>query len=290
MPNTGDRWLIERAKAVTSQYGEDGIIEAALERLPARDRFCVEFGAWGGKDLSNTWNLIRNHEYGAVLIECEPDRFEELKREHAGNQGVHPLRSLVGFDAHDGLDSVLAPTPAPLDFDVLSIDIDGNDYHVWDATRRYRPKLVVIEYNPTVPCGVEFVQERKHGVMQGASLASLIELARQKDYELVATTVVNAFFVDRSYFPAFGISDNSELNLRPDQRWVTHFFTGYDGRTFLRGGGQLPWHAMPLSQSRAQQLPWFLRDWFQNYGPVRRTAWRVMRRWRSMVERHRAAG
>jgi len=290
MSGTGDRWLIERAAAVTSQFGEDGIIEAALERLPTRDRFCVEFGAWGGKDLSNTWNLIQNHGYGAVLIESERDRFEDLKRAHPGNDRVYPVHSLVGFDAHDGLDAVLAPTPAPRDFDVLSIDIDGNDYHVWEAIKSYRPKLVVIEYNPTVPCGVEFVQERKHGVMQGASCASLVKLAQQKEYDLVATTAVNAFFVDRRYFAAFGINDNSEANLRPDQRWVTHFFTGYDGRTFLRGGGELPWHAMPLSQSRAQQLPWFLRDWFQNYGPVRRTAWRVMRRWRALRAGSRGAG
>jgi hypothetical protein len=289
MPGTGDRWLLEQGASVTSQFGEDGILEAALARLPTRDRFCVEFGAWGGKALSNTWNLIRNHGYAAVLIECDRDRFEDLKGAHPGNDRVHPVRSLVGFDAADGLDAVLAPTPAPRDFDLLSIDIDGNDYHVWDAVEGYRPKLVVIEFNPTVPCGVEFVQERKHGVMQGASCASLVKLARRKDYELVATTLVNAFFVDRCYFPAFGISDNSEANLRPDQSWVTHLFTGYDGRTFLRGAGALPWHSLPVSESRAQQLPWFLRDWYENYGPVRRTAWRLLRRWRTLNVRGRRA-
>ena len=64
--------LIQYEKNYTSQFGEDGILERALELLPALDRWCVEFGAWDGKYLSNTYSLIEKHEYSAIMIEADP--------------------------------------------------------------------------------------------------------------------------------------------------------------------------------------------------------------------------
>ena len=285
MHDSNDRWLLGRAATVTSQNGEDGIIEAALDRLPTRDRWCVEVGAGDGVALSNTWNLVQRHGYGAVLIEADAQRFAALAGAHRGIPRVIRLQRRVGFDADDSLDALLADTPVPRDFDLLSVDIDGNDYHVWDAVRHYRPKLVVIEFNPTVPIGVPFVQVRRHGVQHGASAASLIQLASRKGYALVAATVVNAVFVDARYFSAFGIADNSEATLRVDLSWVTHIFSGYDGRVFLQGAQRLPWHELPLSAARVQQLPCWLRAWPEDYGPARRLALHVYRhlrrrRWR----------
>lgn len=285
MSDANDRWLLARAASVTSQFGEDGIIDAALDRLPSRDRWCVEFGAGDGEALSNTWNLVRHHGYGAVLIEADAPRFAALAAAHRGHPRVIRLQRRVGFEPDDSLDVLLADTAVPSDFDLLSVDIDGNEYHVWDAVRDYRPKLVVIEFNPTVPIGVPFVQARRHGVMHGASAASLIELAATKGYALVATTVVNAVFVDARYFDAFGIADNSEATLRPDLRLVTHFFTGYDGRAFLHGARELPWHGVPLSAARAQPLPWWLRAWPGHYGPMRHLALRAYRRLRRLAAR-----
>ena len=144
------RWLAECARNVTSQAGEDGIIEKALDVVGVRDRWCVEFGASDGRDWSNTHNLINRHGYSAVLIEADPRRVKQLKARYAGNAGVTPLRAFVGTGSQDGLDAILTPTPIPKNFDFLSVDIDGNDYHVWRAVREYRPKLVCIEFNPTI--------------------------------------------------------------------------------------------------------------------------------------------
>jgi len=137
-------WLNEFAKNVNSQGGEDGIIEKALEVIGDSNRWCVEFGAWDGMHLSNTYNLIKNRGYSAVLIEGNSKRFRELLKNFRGNSKVNPINAFVGFEESDGLDSLLKATSVPVDFDLLSIDIDGNDYHVWEAVKHYKPKAVVI--------------------------------------------------------------------------------------------------------------------------------------------------
>ena len=80
-----------------SQNGEDGIIEALLDQLPERNRWCVEFGAWDGEHLSNCANLIRNHDYSAVLIEASPERFRDLQATWQQHSRVTRLNAFVGF-------------------------------------------------------------------------------------------------------------------------------------------------------------------------------------------------
>lgn len=271
-PERPNRWLDAHAANVTSASGEDGIVEKALELLPARDRWCVEFGAWDGRRASNTYNLVSNRAYSAVLIEPDPERFAQLLETHAGNERVIALRRRVGFGPEDGLDAILAETPIPVDFDVLSIDIDGCDYHVWNAVRRYRPKIVLVEFNPTIPTPVEFVQEASLDVAQGSSLSSLALLGRAKDYELVAVTHTNAIFVERRYFPAFGIADNSPQALRRTDEHVTYLFHGYDGTVFLSGARRLLWHGLPLAEAQMQRLPRRFRRHPLVLGPV---GWRL---------------
>ena len=240
-----DRWLLEHASNVTSQNGEDGIVAKILEVIGLPRGWCVEFGAWDGRHLSNTYNLIANRGYYAVMIEGSAKRFRDLEASFKDNPKVTPVHAFVGFTEADGLDWILSRTPRPEDFDELSIDIDGNDFHVWNAVNRYRPRVVVIEYNPTIPTAVDFVQPPDLSVNQGASITALNRLAAQKGYELVATTIHNCLFVRREYFAAFGIADNSVASLRADESMVTYIFNGFDGTVFIRGYGTLGWHGVP---------------------------------------------
>jgi hypothetical protein len=274
-------WASQYIRNVASQSGEDGIIEKVLGALPDRTGWCVEFGAWDGKHLSNTYNLIANHGYAGVLIEANEARCQQIGQTFAGRKDVHAVNAFVGFGPDDNLDKILARTPIPKDFDVLSIDIDGNDYHVWAACEVYRPRVVVIEHNPTIPTGVEFVQERDPKVMHGSSIKSLATLGKRKGYELVAITRYNGVFVDGQYLPRFGIADNSVRALRDDDSDVTHIFCGFDGLVFLTGSRRLPWHDIPYRVSAVQQLPRFLRDWPENYGPVKAQAYGVYLRLRN---------
>jgi hypothetical protein len=259
-------WLLDYKKNVFSQSGEDGIIDKILDILPFSDHWCVEFGAWDGVRLSNTRHLILSKGFSAVLIEGDRRRFLELKNNYIQTEDrVIPIQSFVGFGDHDNLDEILEQTPIPQDFDLLSIDIDGNDYHVWKRVEHYQPKIVVVEFNPTIPTEVRFVQPADPSVNQGSSLLSFVELGKEKGYELICVLPLNAFFVRKEYFSLFQMESNEPQSLRTDLSAITYLFTGYDGRLFLRGASDLPWHGIRLNESSLQPLPLFFRRYSGNY-------------------------
>jgi hypothetical protein len=268
-------WLLDFRKNIHSQGGEDGIIEKILSLLPTTDRWCVEFGAWDGEHLSNTRNLIDRHGYRAVLIEGDTGKFSSLAKKFHQNNNVICLNRFIGFGKEDNLDIILSSTPIPHDFDFLSIDIDGNDYHIWKSMAVYQPKVLCIEYNPTIPNGVEFVQVPDPSVTQGSSLEALVRLGKEKQYELISVVEHNAFFVLAGYYPLFQIENNTPCVLRTEQQWVTHIFSGYDGTVFLRGNQTLPWHGIQMHESRMQHLPAHLRTFPDNYTPWQRRAFAV---------------
>jgi hypothetical protein len=263
------RWLSQYASNVTSQCGEDGIIVKALSLLPQHASWCVECGAWDGKLFSNTYDLITSRNYRGVLIEADPVRFTDLERTHAASGRNVLLNAFVGFSSSDSLDMLLARCEIPKQFDLLSIDIDGNDYYVWEAVQEYRPQLVIIEYNPTLSNSTLFVQKKEPGRRQGASPASLVELARRKGYELIATTELNLLFVTSDHYSAFEIADNSLALMRDDSN-IPHIFVGYDGHVFLSqsnvlGAIALPWHGLKLKEKDVQLIPERLQKYPDEY-------------------------
>src|SRR5260370_16320657 len=235
------RWLLNHASNVTSQFGEDGIIAKALELLPQRNHWCIEFGAWDGKKYSKTYNLISAHGYRGVLIEANAVRFRDLQRTHDAQKNIL-INAAVGFTEKDSLETLLRGHPIPDDVDLLSIDIDGNDYHVWDAIYKLRPKLVVIEFNPTIANPVRFLHHPRLGVTHGSSAAALIELARAKGYELICAMTCNLIFVESCYFALFNISDNSLAVMRDDSGTPQPFFL-YDGPVFFLGDTPFSWRS-----------------------------------------------
>lgn len=239
-------------------------IDFLLAKLPARDRWCVDFGAGGDAHGSTTHRLITGQNYSAVLIEGVPDRFADVKTRHEGNSRVTVLQKFVSFESGhpDCLDRLLAGSKTPRDFDFLSIDIDGNDYHVWNAIKEYTPKIVMVEFNPSIAPEIDFVQPADPGVNCGNSLKAINRLGNLKSYQLVSVIGVNAFFVHQKYFPLYGVQDNRIETLWTNRDCVTHIFCGYDGRLRLIGNLKLPWHySIPMRESRLQMLPGFLRKY-----------------------------
>ena len=266
----------EHAANVHSQHGEDGVLRKILEVLPEHDRWCVEFGAWDGRHLSNTYRLIDEEGYRAVLIEGNRKRFQQLEELKEKHPAIIPVHCFVDTGANR-LDAILQRTEIPRDFDVLSIDIDGNDYHIWESLQAYQPKVVCIEFNPSVPNHLPFVQENNPTINQGASLLSLFNLGRDKGYELVAVTQGNGIFVREQDFARFEITDNTVERMRPDPAQVTYLFHGYDGHVFLRGGRRLLWHNLELRERDVQLLPRWLQRHPGNMDRVQKTLFRLVR-------------
>lgn len=121
------------------------------------------------------------------------------------------------------------------------MDVDGIDYHIWQSLTGFAPKLVCIEFNPTMPESMDFVQESDRGIMLGASLRALVNLAHRKQYELVAVTLTNAIFVRSSLFSLMGVPDNRISTLWTDRSFLTSVFYGYDGKMYLKGYCKSPW-------------------------------------------------
>lgn len=254
-------FLRKFAKTVTSQYGEDGIIEKILDLIGRVQSWCVEFGAWDGKYFSNTWDLINNKGWSGVLVEGDQQRCAALAASHQARAGeVFVENAFVSWEGESSLDNILGRTPIPANFDVLSVDIDGNDWHVWNGLRNYRPRVVVIEFNPTAGNDLYFVQDADPSLNQGASLLAFIDLARQKGYELAATTYANAFFVLAEDFPKLGIADNS-IGAIYEPYMDTQICQGFDGTIFAAGHMRLSWHSIELSQEDFQVLPRALRKY-----------------------------
>jgi len=171
--------LNQYKKNYFSQYGEDGILKNLLSKIRNKKFWACEFGAWDGVTLMNTRKLILEG-YSCVLIESDNKKFQELYKNYSKNKKVFCLNRRVGFDPSNSLDSLLSQSPIPKDFDLLSIDIDGNEYHIWSDLKNYKPKIVCVEFNPTIPTEVEFIQKREMNVKHGSSLKSLAKLARKK--------------------------------------------------------------------------------------------------------------
>ena len=175
-----------------SQAGEDGVIEYIFDNIGTTNKFCVEFGAMDGKILSNTMALC-DKGWDRLLIDIEPIAEPEfdIKQE-----------TLTAENIND----VFAKYNCPEKFDLLSIDVDGNDYWLWKALN-YNSRVVIIEYNPMWGPGdaktikydpdYRFMETNYYG----ASVLAFKKLGIQKGMKLVFCNQLNAFFVDSSLLP-----------------------------------------------------------------------------------------
>jgi hypothetical protein len=188
--------LAEYEASVYSQGGEDGALSRIFDVIGHHNRYFVEFGAWDGLHLSNTANLRLNGGWQGLLLEGSNNADGELvKRE---------------FVSADNINQLFAKYDVPKTFDLLSIDIDGNEYWVWKALEDFSPRVVVVEYNVffpvgqacTIPYDPNWIWDRSY--YHGASIAALRKLGRSKGYRLVYTDrfVPNAFFIRESELPA----------------------------------------------------------------------------------------
>ena len=119
-----NNWLKEYKRNVFSQNGEDGIIEKILDILPEKNNWAVEFGAWDGEHLSNTYNLIDNFGYSCVLIEGDIKKYTDLLNLCEIHESIFAVNKFVNSKGDNSLDNILRKTVIRTNFDDLSIEID----------------------------------------------------------------------------------------------------------------------------------------------------------------------
>jgi len=254
-PEKRNNWLLDFRKGVTSQFGEDGVIEKIFDVVGVTSKWCVELGALNGVHDSNVWSLLNHKGWSGVLIEADITNYKKLQSLYENEKNVVCRNEFVGFEGAHTLDAVLSRTPLPKEFDLLSLDIDGNEYHVWESMTEYSPRVAIIEFNPSIPNDIDFVQPRNMDVFQGSSLRALVRLGKRKEYELVSVTGVNAIFVKKEVFPLFKIKNNSLENLYTDTSAYTRLFQLYDGTLVLSGCDRLLWHKKKIRAEDIQVVP-----------------------------------
>ena len=163
--------------------GEDKLLVRIFRKIDTTNRVAVEFGAADGVRKSNT-AYFRDRGWTVRLFDVAPLAPDVIQADITA----------------ENVNAVFASVGLPQSFDLLSIDIDGNDLWVWQALT-YQPRVVVIEHNPcwsprvsrTVPYDPERRWDRTN--FYGASALALTRLGRRKGYDLVARTRANLIFV-----------------------------------------------------------------------------------------------
>ncbi len=212
MRQTADAKTLHEAEfQVFSQWGEDGAIQWLLRQVPVEKRFFVEFGVESYQE-ANTRFLLTDCNWSGLVIDGDPGQVQIIRQNSA--HWLHDLTPVASFVTAENIDRLLRDNGARGDIGLLSIDIDGMDWHVWKAITAIQPRIVICEYNHLfgpdraviVPYDPAFQRRKAHHSLcyYGASLAAFEKLGREKGYDLVGcgSAGLNAFFVRQDVRPA----------------------------------------------------------------------------------------
>ncbi len=179
---------------VTSQCGEDGIVEHLLTLLPDTPKTCLEVGAGDGVSLSNTHTLWAEKGWRALLIEGGEARFELLKATVSDKPNVTPVKAMIAPAGEHSIDEIARRTDFPRRLGVLSLDIDSNDLEIFETLRDVVPDIVIIEFNHEIPAEISY-RDLPGDIFFRHSAKAVETVAKAKNYLVVACTGPNAILV-----------------------------------------------------------------------------------------------
>lgn len=189
--------LMARRFRISSQNQEDGITLALLNETGVRYRTFVEIGS--GLSGGNSGFLARECGWSGLMVDGHEGHMVQVGRRFPS------VTAVAAWVTRENINEVIAANGFGGDVDLFSLDLDGNDYWIWEAMTACAPRVAILEYNSmfgperavTVPYDPAFDRHRHHTMYYGASLAACTRLSAKKGYRLVAVepTGVNAFFV-----------------------------------------------------------------------------------------------
>lgn len=191
---------------ISSQWGEDGLIQHLIRYIAISNPTFIEFGVENYTE-SNTRFLLTNNNWSGLVIDGSQQNIDYIKKDPI--YWRHNLKVECAFIDRDNIDEIFAKNGLVGEIGLLSIDIDGNDYWVWEAIDSVSPAIVIAEYNArfgaelavTVPYDPSFIRSKAHysTIYYGASLRALYQLGKRKGFAFVGCNSAgnNAFFVRR---------------------------------------------------------------------------------------------
>jgi hypothetical protein len=228
-----------------SQFGDDGIIQYLIHRLNITHRTFIEFGVEDYTE-SNTRFLLMNDNWRGLIMDGSADNMQRVQ--HSDLYWRHNLTVVPAFIDAQNINSLIEEADFAGPLGILSVDIDGNDYWVWEAIRVVDPIIVIVEYNSvfgpmrpiSVPYNATFVRSQAHysHLYWGASISAFCHLATQKGYAFIGCNSAgnNAYFVRRDQLP--NVQERTA-----EEGYVESQFResrGEDGKfSFLKGSSRL---------------------------------------------------
>lgn len=202
---------------VFSQWGEDGIIQYLINKIPIKNKFFIEFGVQNYRE-SNTRFLLMNDNWSGLVMDSSDEYINFIKNDHI--YWKYNLKAKKAFITKDNINELILEEDIKGKIGLLSIDIDGNDYWVWDKIDCIEPDIVICEYNSvfgnnfeiTIPYKEDFYRTNAHysNLYFGASLPALKKLAKDKGYTFFGCTLAgnDAFFIKNKYLKYFSFELN----------------------------------------------------------------------------------
>lgn len=212
---------------VFSQWGEDGIIQFLIKNIDIKRKIFVEFGVENYIE-SNTRFLLINNNWSGLVLDGSIENINHIKQDPI--YWRHNLKVVQAFIDKENINNLLLENGIEGEIGLLSIDIDGNDYWVWEAIDVISPAIVIIEYNSrfgkdkavSIPYDPNFVRSKAHYSMlyAGASLRAICNLGKVKSYSFVGSNSAgnNAFFVRSDLRPC------NIKELTPEEGYVVSQF------------------------------------------------------------------
>lgn len=211
---------------VFSQWGEDGLIQYLINKVAIENTIFVEFGVEKYLEC-NTRFLLINNNWSGLVIDGSEQNINSIKSDPI--YWKYNLKAECAFIDKDNINSIIQMGGISGDIGLLSIDIDGNDYWVWDAINAVNPRIVICEYNSlwgpklsvSTPYNPSFFRTEAHfsNLYYGASITALTELAKAKGYSLVGSNKAgnNIFFVRNDILGSIKV-------VTPEDAWVQSQF------------------------------------------------------------------
>jgi len=223
--------LLQSAYQVFSQNYEDGILAEIFKRIGIQNKFFVEIGS--GDGIENNTHYLLAQGWEGCWFDANLEQVENAKEHHKNTCSEGRLSITSDLVTPKNVEMLFAMSMVPHVFDLLSIDIDSNDYWLFKSIDLYKPRVVVIEYNASLGPHANLVMRCNPnytwggGSNYGASYQALKALGEKKGYTVVACDITgtNMFFVQSQLCKNGGIDlfcPNTQEHYQPPRYYLVH--------------------------------------------------------------------
>jgi hypothetical protein len=252
---------------VFSQFGDDGIIQYLIASLRLKRSRFVEFGVENYRE-ANTRFLLRKDDWAGLVIDGSETNIREIQQ--SSLMWRHNFTAVAAFITRENINQLISNAGFSGDLGILSIDIDGNDYFVWQNIDCVNPAIVIAEYNSvfgvspvSIPYDPAFVRTKAHSsnLYWGCSIGALEHLGREKGYALVGSNSAgnNVYFVRQDLVGELDVLSASEAYVESqfrESRDPQGMLTFLTGKARNQAIGHLPLVNVVTGKSiRVAELP-----------------------------------